>query len=40
MNPENIENVEQQELQEEHFKQSEATTEVTPEETANNLNKR
>ena len=38
MNPENIENVEQQELQEEHFKQSEATTEVTPEETANNLN--
>ena len=38
MNPGNIENVEQQELQEEHFKQSEATTEVTPEETANNLN--
>lgn len=38
MNPENIENVEQQELQEEHFKQSEATAEVTPEETANNLN--
>ena len=39
MNPEteNV-NVQPQELQEEHFKQSEATTEVTPEETANNLN--